>query len=250
MRRVIYAAAGAAALALAGLAVADNVGPKAIKAVNATFIATGVTNSRTQTCTNADGTFAVTSASYTGMATSSDASLNGPVTLKARSVINTTKSLGTVDGALRIVSASGAKTDAHFTAVYQNGQLAGFAIGHAADPYSRLLANVSASFSAVGGFTNGKLGSTSGGGAVELQPGRCEPTKPPKPIAERSEARGTISAVSATSITVAQLTCTVPANTTLAAKVAKLTMGTRASIECRLVNGVNTLTAIKVQEGS
>jgi len=248
MRRVIYAVAAAAALALAGLAVADDVGPKAIKAVNATFTATGVSSSRTRTCTNADGTFAVTSASYSGMATSSDASLNGAVTLKARSVINTSKNLGTVDGALRIVMSSGGRTEAHFTAVYQNGQLAGLATGHAADPYSRLLANMSATFSATGGFANGKLGSTGGGGAVELQPGRCEPTKTPKPVAERSEARGTVSAISATSITVGGLTCTIPANTTLAAKVAKLAMGSRASIECRLVNGVNTLTSVRVGE--
>src|SRR5436190_1636423 len=157
MTRVIYVLAAAAALSVAGLAAADNDGPQAIKSVAATFTATSVTNSQTRTCSNADGSFAVTSAGYTGMSTSSEPGLNGALTLRVRSSINTTKNLGTVDGTLRIVPSSGRKTEAHFTAVYANGQLSGLATGHAQDPYLRLVANVAAGFSAAGGFTDGHI---------------------------------------------------------------------------------------------
>lgn len=241
MRRFIYALASAAALAVGGFAAADSGSPQAIKAVSASFGATSVSSSKTQTCTNADGTFAFTNARYAGTATSSDASLNGPITLHARSSINTTRNLGTVDGTLRITTTSGRHTDAHFTAVYANGQLSGLATGHGQDPYSRLLANLSATFSATAGFTNGHVGDTSGGGAVETQPGRCQVAKQ---IREHSEARGTISALSTTSVTVGGLTCTIPAGATLAAQLAKVKLGGQASIRCMLVNGQNMLTSI------
>jgi len=100
-----------------------------------------------------------------------------------------------------------------------------------------LLGNLSSAFnsSSTGGFGSGKLGGgTSGGAAVELGPGRCEPTSAVK---ETSEARGTVAA-SGTSVTVASLTCTVPAS--LQAKVTSL-VGMRAEIHCSLAGSVNTL---------
>ncbi len=236
----------AVALAAAGFAVADTGSPKAIKSVSASFSATGVSNSRTQTCTNQDGTFSFTRADYAGTATSSDPSLNGPVKLHVRSSINTTKNVGVVDGTLRITTASGKNTDAHFDAVYQNGQLSGLASGHAQEPYARLLANLSAGFSATGGFTNGHLGNSSGGGAVEVQPGGCEPSHAQGE--EQSEAHGTISALSQTSITVSGLTCSIPAN--LAAQIAsQFKLGDRVAIRCTLINGQNTLVKIKPAKG-
>ena len=245
MRRLSYGLAAVAALVSAGFAVADNGSPKAIKAVSATFSATTVSSSSTQTCTNADGVFVLTNARYTGTATSTDPSLSGPLTVQARSSINTTRNLGTVDGTLRIALASGRHTDAHFTAVYQNGQLGGLAAGGMPDPYARLLGNLSAGFSATGGFTDGRVGATSGGGAIETQGGRCQPTRPPKPTSERSEARGTVSALSATSITVGGLTCAIPANAALTARLARVKLGARATIRCTLANGQSALTAVK-----
>ena len=95
------------------------------------------------------------------------------------------------------------------------------------------------SFSPTAGFGGGKLGGgTNGGAAVELGPGKCEPTKPVK---ETSEARGTVAA-SGTSVTVASLTCTVPAS--LQAKVTSL-VGMRAEIHCALSGGVNNLVKIE-----
>jgi hypothetical protein len=100
---------------------------------------------------------------------------------------------------------------------------------------------VSATF-APGSFTGGKLGGgTAGGSAVEIGPGKCAPASHPKP--EKSEARGTISAISSASITVAGLTCNIPSAMS-AAVTAKFHQNDRAEIQCSVQNGQNTLTRI------
>ena len=196
MRRLILAAVAVAALVAASVAVANGIGgAKTARSVAGTFSATSA-NVSTRTCTTTDGkSLAITDARYTGAATG-DADLTGPITLRARSVINTTDSVGVVDGWLKIDVASGRDTTAGYTAVYDHGNIAGVAAGRAHDPAARLVANLSAGFSAAGGFTGGKLGGgTAGGGAVEIGPGRCAPAAKSKP--EKSEARGTITALSA-----------------------------------------------------
>src|SRR6266545_1474162 len=87
--------------------------------------------------------------------------------------------VGVVEGRLKVDVASGKDTALHYDAVYDHGNVAGLAHGHAHDPGVRVLANLSAGFSAAGGFTDGKLGGgTAGGSAVELGPGRCASDKP------------------------------------------------------------------------
>ena len=239
MRRLTFGAAGLITLTLAGLSIAAGLDVKSAKSVSGTFSAATV-SSTTKTCKAVDGkTIAVTNARYSGTAVG-DADLAGPIRLAARSVINTTDDVGAVEGKLRIDVASGGDTVAHFTAVYDHGKLAGVAIGHVQEPHAKLLANLSAGFGS-GGFTGGKLGNSAGGSAVELGPGRCEPSQA---RAERSEATGTVSALSPASITVAGLTCTVPAS--LSAKVnSTVKIGDRATIHCVLVNGQNTLVRIR-----
>ena len=244
MRRLIFIVSGLAMLAAAGLAVAKSDGAKSVKAVAGTFNATSVSpRANTQTCTTTEGkTLVVTKGRYTGIALG-DQDLAGPITLDARGVINTTDDVGFVTGRLRIDVTSGADTRAQFTAVYDHGRLAGLATGHVQDPRARLLANLSAGFNTTGGFTDGKIGNTSGGSAVEIGPGRCEPAQAQ---ATKTKASGTISALSAgppASITVGPLTCVVPAS--LAAKVSALKVGDRVEIDCVLANGQNTLTRVR-----
>jgi hypothetical protein len=62
-------------------------------------------------------------------------------------------------------------------------------------------------------------------------------------LPNKSEARGTVTANGSGTITVAGLTCTVPAS--LQAKVATIAVNSRAEIHCQLVNGVNTLTRVE-----
>jgi hypothetical protein len=241
MRKVILAAVGVLALVAAGVAVAHGIdGAKTAKAVTGTFAASS-SNVSSRSCTTNDGkTLTITNGRYTGTA-SGDPDLSGPITLVARSVVNG-DGVGTVNGAFRINVPSGPDTRGAFSTVYDHGTIVGLAVGRAHDPSASLVANVSATF-APGSFTGGKLGGgTAAGSAVEIGPGKCAPTTKPTP--EKSEARGTISAISATSITVAGLTCAIPS--AVSAEVnAKFHQNDRAEIQCTVQNGQNTLTRIE-----
>jgi hypothetical protein len=248
MRKLMLVTAGVIMFSTTGLAVArafDNA--KSVKSVAGTFTATTVANSQTRSCTTADGkTIASTNATYTGTA-SGDPDLSGPATFQVRATVNSTDGLGVLDGTLKIASQGGG-TIAHVEAVYDHGNIAGIASGHAATPHLTLLGNLSAGFSATGGFTGGKIGGgTAGGSAVELGSARCTPSQTGKPITETSRASGTVSALSSTSITVGGLTCAIPS--TLAAKVsAAVKVGDRAEINCSLVSSVNTLVKVDVKK--
>ena len=235
MCRLILVAAGTAVLATAGLALAKG-GPSKSVEVSGTFTATNASKVETTTCTTSDGrTISISQGTYTGTATG-DPDLTGPITLAARSTVDSTAGVGVVSGRLRI-DTSGRDTLAAFTTVYDHGTIAGLAAGAARGPGARLLGNTSAGFTAAGGFTNGKIGGSAGGSAIELGPTRCARTKPSK---EESAARGTVTAVSDSSITVAALTCTVPND--LSAKVTgALHIGDHAEIHCRLIDTTNTL---------
>lgn len=240
MRKLMLVTAGAMMFATTGLAVAhgfDN--GKNVKAVAGAFTATTVGNTETRSCTTVDGkAITSTNATYTGTA-SGDPDLSGPATLQVHSTINSTDGVGVLNGRLTI-AASGGETAARIDAVYDHGAIAGVASGRVEARHVALFGNLSASFSATGGFTSGKIGGgTAGGSAVEIGPARCAPAKPPKPIHEKSEARGLVSAVSSTSITVGGLTCVVPSD--LASKLSTVKVNDRAEIKCSLVNGVNTL---------
>jgi hypothetical protein len=241
MRKMTFAAVVLVALVASSYAVAHGIeGAKSAKAVAGTFTATGATTS-TRTCTTTDGkTIVVTDGKYTGVA-AGDPDLAGAITLRARSVINTTDNVGTVDGRLAI-DASGRNTEASYSAVYDHGTVAGLAVGKARESKSRLIANLSATFSAASGFTGGKLGGgTAGGGAVLLASGGC---KSANSSPEKSEARGTISALSTSSITVAGLTCAIPSAVSAEVSTKFKTTDT-VSIRCSLVSGTNTLTKIE-----
>jgi len=248
MKKLALAAVGSAALVTAGLAVAGGMdGYKSVTAVSGTFAATTTSGKTdTRTCTTTDGkTITATRATYTGTASSGTADLNGPVTIDTHSVINTTDSVGEVDGRLSVAAAAG-KTDLQFTGVYDHGNVAGLATGRAATHGVQLVANLSAAFTAgsPGGFSSGKIGGgTSGGSAIELGPGRCAPNKP---VHENADAYGTVTAASSTSITVAGVTCAVP-STLSAAVVALKPNVDRVHIRCSLLSG--TLTLVKLDKG-
>jgi hypothetical protein len=238
-RTLTLAALVVAALAAASIAVARGLNDtKNARALSGTFTATTASHVNTKTCTTSDNkALVVTDGMYSGTA-SGDPDLTGNVTLHAHSVINTTDGVGLVTGALKI-DVPGRDTQAQFDAVYNGGTVVGLAEGHAHDPAARLVANLSAGFSSSGGFSNGKLGGSSGGSAVELAPGTCRPMRT---IKEHSAARGTVSANTGSSITVAGLMCSVP--TALQPRVGGFPTGSRAEIRCTLAGGLNTLDTI------
>jgi hypothetical protein len=235
MRKLTLIVVAAAACLAASIAVADGFeGAKTAKSASATFTATTASAAQTKTCTTSDGkTLAITHATYTGTS-AGGTEFAGSAKLSVHALINTTDDIGTVSGSFAAGTTHGA-----FEAVYDHGKIAGLAEGRAGEGI-HLLGNLSAGFSATGGFTGGMIGGgTAGGSAVELGPGRCQQTKP-----ERSEAEGAATTTS-TSITVAGLTCTVPAN--LAAQVAALKQGDRVEIRCEIQNGTPTLVKLETK---
>ncbi|HEY1514186.1 MAG TPA: hypothetical protein VGF66_10570 [Gaiellaceae bacterium] len=241
MRKVILTMAGLAALVTTSVAVAHGIeGAKTAKAVAATFSASaGTTTSRT--CTTTDGkTITVTDGKYTGTA-AGDPDLAGAITLRVRSVVNTTDKVGTVNGAFR-VDVSGRDTTGAFASVYDNGAIAGLTTGRAHSPGAKIVGNVSATFEPSTGFTDGKIGGgTAGGSAVELGTGSCKPAQTQQ---EHSTARGAIAALSTASITVAGLTCNLPSSKSTDIN-AKFKTGDNVEIRCDFANGQNTLTRIE-----
>jgi hypothetical protein len=240
MRKLVWITVAIAALAGAGMAVAHHADSKSVKAVSATFTATTPSVVKTNTCTGADGTYVTTDATYTGTSTSSEAGLNGAITIETDTLLNTTTNLGEVSGKIRFGSGHG--NDTHFDAVLSNGNIAGLASGHV-DGGGTLLANISAGFTSAGGFTTGKLGGgTSGGDGVEILRGGCKPAPAPKP--DTITARGAVAAVPTTTITVAGVTCTIPPTLAAAVTALNLVAGTQVEMTCTSAAGVNTLTKI------
>lgn len=172
MRKLLLAAVALFALVAAGLALAKSSG-SSVAAVTGTFTATTASHSEQRSCTTSDGkTIQTTSATYTGTA-AGDASLAGDVTVRTHSVIDTTDDLGVVQASVQIGGG-----EARFSGVYDHGKVAGLLTGHDGnkDSHSALLANVSAGFSASGGFTDGKIGASDGGSAIALGAGECKPS--------------------------------------------------------------------------
>jgi hypothetical protein len=165
-------AASVTVLALAGIALAHDKGPSSTQPVTATFSTATVSNLETSTCTGADGTYMQTKATYTGDSTSADPRLAGTLTIRAKTVYNTTTNLGYVEGVFRVESASG-HAGGMFAAVDTAGALAGFMSGKAKDPRAKLLANFSATFDPATGFSAGQLGSGSSPDTAVVASGSC-----------------------------------------------------------------------------
>lgn len=167
---------GAAVFAAAGAAVAAHA-VQSTQSASATFTATTVSKAHTTTCTGSDGTYQDTNAWYSGTATSSVAQLNGPITIHAHSVVNTTTGLGWLDGDLRIGTGH-PTTHAKIHAAISGGNAAGAVTGDAPHPGNKLVASFFSPFTQSGGFTTGgNLGGSSSGAGVIFTHGPCAKAK-------------------------------------------------------------------------
>jgi hypothetical protein len=245
MRKLILPAVLVAALVPTSIAVANGgfgVGASNPTAVAATFSATQ-TKTSTRTCTTSDNrTIVITDGTYAGAATG-DATLTGAITIRARSVIDTTNKVGLVTGQFGIGTSGHPNARGAFQAVYSAGQIAGLATGRAGS-HTTLVANLSSTFDPSTGFQSGsKLGGgTSGGNAVELTPKACKQSSQQTTTHQRSSAHGSISALSGGSITVAGLTCDLPSGSDVSTTYKTNEV---VAIQCELSNGHNTLTKIE-----
>ncbi len=245
-RALVLAALGVAALATAGIAVAT-LGLSGTQTVSATFSA-AKDRAEAKTCTGSDGVYEIVKGRYTGEADSSVAGLDGPLTLSVTSVYNTTEKIGWMTALVK-VRRSGSD-DQEF-----NGRLVGtltggtgdartldaFLTGRLARSYADVFGNVTSSFTAAGGFTNGKLGE--GGANIALLAGR--PCVSPSEVAVRLVVTGTIDVLSDTSISVkpkdgsSTQTCDIKQGTS--PSVSKFKKGDTVEMRCGLVGGTMTL---------
>jgi hypothetical protein len=167
--RVRLALLAGIVVALAGAAVAAaHFNGSAASSVSATFYAntvSGTTTSSTCTTPTTSNAITVTDATFTGTSTStSDPSLNGPLTIHVRSVYDSTTNLGSVT-ADYVVDNSTASTPTWFggelTAVDNNGTLQGLLLGSQSG--GNVVANVTSAFSASAGFASSSAQGTIGG---------------------------------------------------------------------------------------
>ena len=124
------------------------------------------TRVHSRTCTEMGNTFRVTNAVWRGTSVSSDARLDGTLTLNTHSVVNETTGDGWLSGTWRTRAAqqargrprNPARSFARLNAVIDNGNHAdGLANGDSRRPYGKLLGNWSATID--GTTITGELGS-------------------------------------------------------------------------------------------
>jgi len=166
-RILLLAALPVAALAATGAALAGG-GPNA-QTASATFSATTVSHARLTTCTVGSGdTFATTIATYKGTATSSDARLDGPFTIRAASLLDTNTGIGRLVGIYRINAGTGTHARGSFNAAVANGNATGLALGRLIGPNARLVATLDTPFDPADGFGVSSPGSIGTGSAAGI----------------------------------------------------------------------------------
>lgn len=149
-----------------------------VTAASSTFTATTVSHVHNVTCTATSGdSFQSTNAVYKGTSTSQDARLNGSITIKAHSFLDTTSGLGTIRGKYVIKSTGQAGVKGSIRGVIANGTLSGLIRGHATSPAGGLLASLGGTFDQASGFSAGDIGSASTGGGAVISHGFCPQQK-------------------------------------------------------------------------
>lgn len=245
MKRIVLIAAALGTLVAAGAAVA-NLRTADVTAAAATLTATTPTNVETRTFTCDGQTFEVTTGKWTGTATSTTADLNGPASLYLKSVYNTTKKLGWVEGRLKIAAADD-RTHLSITGVNSDGTIDGWVRGSAGRDDGSVFGSLAGTFSKTGGLTGGAIGSgTATNAAVIAKRIRCSSQQTPRPSVFLL-VRGQVETVSATSITVkpkdgsASQTCAVKDDD----DVENVKSGDQVEMACVQVSGAWTLVKVR-----
>lgn len=168
----IGVAAACTALAVAGLAAAHN-RDAGVQSATATFNATSVTEKVQATCTAGGDTYAFTRAIYTGTATSSDPRLSGPVTIRAKSLVDTTTGVGGLVGRVRIDGTDSSGAYGVVRAAISNSQAAGVVHAKLHGPGGWLLASLGSGFDTASGFSAGTVGAATTGAGAIFSGGSC-----------------------------------------------------------------------------
>ena len=258
MRQTILIALGSAvALVATAAAVAAVFTAGGVSATAATLTTSQAVDVKTRTCTGADGkSFAVTSGHYTGAAdfTNPATELDGPLTLTARTTVDTGSHLGYVEGSFRIKDDDTSLQGKFVGTLDATGKLAGFLTAASRGNHALVLGTLSGTFVPATGFSGpASLGTAPTSAAFAVLAGRVchpkapNPPKPPKP--KLVEAHGTVSAIGSnpTSLTVtgkgpSTATCVLDGSSP---SIAGIAVGNRVEMKCESVNNMWTLRKIE-----
>ena len=202
MRKAALIAAGAlTALTAAAVAIAGGFTASGVSATTATLNTTQATDVKTRTCTGGDNkTFTVTDARYTGSAdfTNPGSEFDGPLTIRARTVVDTASKLGVVQGTFKVNDSDTRVSGQFWGTLDASGNISGFLTGGSHGNHATVLGTLGGTFSTGTGLT-GKLGTAPlNPMAVVVGPvcrGEAKPAPTPKP--KRFEIHGTLSAIGA-----------------------------------------------------
>ena len=200
MRKTLIIAAGAAvALVAAAVAMAAVFTATGVSATTATLTTDKFSDVTTRTCTGADNkSFAITHGHYTGMAdfTTPATELDGPLTIHARTTVDTSAvpgtKLGYVEGSFRIKDDDTRVSGRFWGTLDASGKLAGFLTGSSHGSHAKVLGTLSGTFAPATGFVgSASLGANSSSAALAVVAGPvCKGPKPaPKPAPKPKPAR-------------------------------------------------------------
>ncbi|MBA2462417.1 MAG: hypothetical protein H0V45_11725 [Actinobacteria bacterium] len=243
MKRFFLLVAALTALVATGAAVA-NMKAGDVSQVSATLSAATVAHLQTRTITCEGQTIEISNGRYTGTSTSTTPDLAGPVELKVRSVYNTTKKLGWVEGHLK-VRADDDRSNARFAAVNVDGKLDGWLTGKAGQRDGILLGSLTGSFTSAGGLTEGQLGAGTGANAAIIAKRiECKEADKTRPSV-RLTVRGQVNLISDSSISVKPADGASQACTIGERKPKDIAVGDRVEMTCSQVGGAWVLTKIR-----
>jgi hypothetical protein len=246
MKRVLALTIALTALVATGAAVA-HLKSVDVNAASAAVNATTVARSETRTVTCQGQTMEITSARYTGTATSATTpDLAGAAELRVYSVYVPAKKLGWAEGELRIAAADG-RTKARFIAVNTDGKWDGWLTGHAGPGDGSLFGSLTGSFTKEGGLSGGAIGSGSAAdAALIVKRVGCREEKPPKPSVHL-KVRGTVDQLTAALISVKPSDggSSVPCNIGSTKPGSNIAVSDRVEMECVQVSGAWVLDKVR-----
>jgi hypothetical protein len=255
MRKAILIALGSAvALVAAAGAMAALFTASGVSATTATLSTSQAVDVKTRTCTGADGkSFAVTSGRYTGAAdfTNPATELDGPLTLKVHTTVDTGSHLGYVEGSFRVKDDDTRLSGRFWGTLDGTGKLAGFLTGASRGHHAVVLGTLSGTFVPATGFSGpASLGTAPSSAALAVLAGRvCNPRAPKPPKPKLVEVHGKVSAIGSNpaSLTVTgkgptTATCVLDASSP---SIAGIAIGNRVEMKCENVNNVWTLRKIE-----
>lgn len=199
-----------------------------------------------RTCSGNGDEYVIGKGTYLGSITFADpnADLGGPIRIYAVSVYNRTDGVGWVSGWIRTRDDDRRPHGRFWATLGSGGALDGFLQGRVNRRLALLFGDLSATFDAEHGFSDGKLGNGTTSLPAVLAGRPCAETKP-APIAVRLIVRGKVEAVGASSITVkpndasTSQTCVVKAG--ISPSTSNTGVGDTVEMRCGLVEGQMTL---------